>query len=391
LLASIRPHFDAAASLVSICSCMRAIALLLLPFTVGMFVCAGPVRAAGSVTSVDIMRKPACSAAQGAPKLVALLSSAAAAERACAAHALGALGQAATAGAVPSLIRLLTDVQIGKASRTSGRTALRAYRSAVWTYSDAKPMSYWGQGADNLFRVLKDVAGWVTSDSTAQADLQYDDISLHASYAVVAGATDNYPLIEVMHKRSEPVAAVFVRQTYHTPEGTGLLRSLEGDFDVVTAVIAVSDGDNSPEARIAFTFVNTSPGEEASWALARLRDPQALSTLIGIMSQPRGKGLDKTWLVRRMAIRTLGRMGDPAAVEPLIAALHTETEPLNRGFAMLALAEIGDHRAIEPLIEALKEKVRPLRTLAERALRRLSGQDFGRDQKAWRDWWLKQK
>ncbi len=57
--------------------------------------------------------------------------------------------------------------------------------------------------------------------------------------------------------------------------------------------------------------------------------------------------------VRWYAVRALGSIGDPRAVEPLIATL-TDPRELVRSAAAEALGRIGDPRAIEPLVVALR-------------------------------------
>jgi len=54
------------------------------------------------------------------------------------------------------------------------------------------------------------------------------------------------------------------------------------------------------------------------------------------------------------AAEALGKIKDPSAVEPLIAALKDE-DPGVRWDAANAPGEIGDTRAVEPLIAALKD------------------------------------
>src|SRR4051812_37761217 len=56
---------------------------------------------------------------------------------------------------------------------------------------------------------------------------------------------------------------------------------------------------------------------------------------------------------RERAAYLLGDIGDPRAVEPLIAAFTGETERFMRMAIVRALGKIGDPRAIEPLITAL--------------------------------------
>lgn len=59
-------------------------------------------------------------------------------------------------------------------------------------------------------------------------------------------------------------------------------------------------------------------------------------------------------LVRHMAGRVLGGIGDKRAFDPLIATLHDE-EPFIRTSAAFALGEIGDVRAVEPIIALLQK------------------------------------
>jgi len=75
--------------------------------------------------------------------------------------------------------------------------------------------------------------------------------------------------------------------------------------------------------------------------------------------------------VRTAAAGALGQIGDPRAVEPLIAALKDEGESV-RSSAARALGKIGDPRAVESLIAALKDKKWHVRKPAAGALDRLA-------------------
>lgn len=59
--------------------------------------------------------------------------------------------------------------------------------------------------------------------------------------------------------------------------------------------------------------------------------------------------------VRASAAVSLGRIGDPRAVDPLIEALQDE-DPEVRKNAAVALGEISDPRAVNPLIEVLDDE-----------------------------------
>lgn len=99
-------------------------------------------------------------------------------------------------------------------------------------------------------------------------------------------------------------------------------------------------------------------------ALGDMGDPKAVDPLIDCL------GDDKP-SVREKAAEALGAIGDPRAVEPLIHCLNqclSEADVLVRAKAAEALSAIGDRRAVEPLVERLKD-VHPLvRSEAVKAL-----------------------
>jgi HEAT repeat protein len=80
----------------------------------------------------------------------------------------------------------------------------------------------------------------------------------------------------------------------------------------------------------------------------RLGDPRAVEPLIAALR-------DEDSSVRREAAKTLARLGDPRAIEPLIAALRDEDSGVRREAAK-ALARRGSPHAIEPLIAALRDE-----------------------------------
>jgi hypothetical protein len=84
---------------------------------------------------------------------------------------------------------------------------------------------------------------------------------------------------------------------------------------------------------------------DAAISLARLRDRAAVPGLI-----------DAIWLAanrhdREEAIRWLGRLRDPRAVEPLLGTL---ADSRLRYLSVIALGQIGDARAYEPLVDMLR-------------------------------------
>ncbi len=72
---------------------------------------------------------------------------------------------------------------------------------------------------------------------------------------------------------------------------------------------------------------------------------------------------DREYSCREAAAEALGKIGDPRAIEPLVAALRHTASP-----AAAALAQIGDPRVVEPLIAALGDKDRDVRKVAATVL-----------------------
>jgi hypothetical protein len=151
---------------------------------------------------------------------------------------------------------------------------------------------------------------------------------------------------------------------------------------------------------------------ETDWDLAgRVRsriledkDGGTFATLVTIL-----KTEQITWAAKT-ATELLGEMKDQRAVEPLISALKGEyssrvkkiideiapsshfkdqTAIVFRQAAAEALGKIGDPRAVEPLIAALREI--NLRFAASRVLWQMTGEKFGEDQEKWQAWWEKNK
>ena len=76
--------------------------------------------------------------------------------------------------------------------------------------------------------------------------------------------------------------------------------------------------------------------------------------------------------VRGRAADSLGKLGDPQAVEPLMAALQDENSYV-RWLAAGALGVLGDPRAVGPLKELLPNEKDPVLTTARRAIEKIRG------------------
>lgn len=119
---------------------------------------------------------------------------------------------------------------------------------------------------------------------------------------------------------------------------------------------------------------------EAAQKLGELKDPSAVDPLIAILKKDKDWDVrasaedalvnigapavqpltimlkDNAWRVRRRAVRTLGKIKDPRALEPLAAAMTTDHDCFVRKYSARALGEINNPRAAEILVAALKNK-----------------------------------
>lgn len=98
--------------------------------------------------------------------------------------------------------------------------------------------------------------------------------------------------------------------------------------------------------------------EEASSALAAIGE-SAIPALVGSLAH-------QDWLVRLHAVESLGKSKSQHAVTPLLSALFNDTDSAVREDAVRALGQIGDPQAVDYLFTAMKEP--RLRTLAVEAL-----------------------
>jgi hypothetical protein len=99
-------------------------------------------------------------------------------------------------------------------------------------------------------------------------------------------------------------------------------------------------------------------------SLGRTGNPGAVQPLISLLG-------DENRSVREAAVRALGAMGG-MAVDPLVASLGDGDWHLRVGSA-IALRIIGDPRGVEPLIRALSDENRFVRREAAKSLGRIGG------------------
>lgn len=125
--------------------------------------------------------------------------------------------------------------------------------------------------------------------------------------------------------------------------------------NLLIAVLRDSDGlEGNPLMRV-LDRLEVHPRQRRFWAaytLGKLGDPQAIDPLIAALYEPDESLRESLCMV---TVSALQQIGNPA-VEPLITVLVHDTDRIARISAIRVLTAIGDSRAIEPLIKVLEDE-----------------------------------
>jgi HEAT repeat protein len=82
------------------------------------------------------------------------------------------------------------------------------------------------------------------------------------------------------------------------------------------------------------------------------------------------RGTDE--VTKQHLLVSLGRIGDPRAVKPIVDFLARDNDRRIQGNAIFALGDIGDESALEPLGRFAEETTDPsLRSVAQTAMRKI--------------------
>ena len=137
----------------------------------------------------------------------------------------------------------------------------------------------------------------------------------------------------------------------------------------------------------------------AEAALLNLGKP-AVQPLISLLKRRKGisssvnkgrRGDDPRTTGRQKAAELLGKLGDDRAVDPLlIVASDPVDDKTVRENAAAALGNLGK-AAVPSLIAQLKNQNERSRAESLKALRAITGQDFGFDTGKWANWWREAK
>lgn len=134
-----------------------------------------------------------------------------------------------------------------------------------------------------------------------------------------------------------------------------------------------------------------SPAKKAAKALARRRSPEAIKALVGGLpfitrGLPGFDGVDE-----QVIMDALAECGE-AAIQPLVAQVNwTEWAPGRKLAAVATLALIPHPAAVEALLGALQHPDGLVREEAAKALKVISGQNYGTSVGEWSEWWESRK
>jgi hypothetical protein len=123
---------------------------------------------------------------------------------------------------------------------------------------------------------------------------------------------------------------------------------------------------------------NTILRAEATLTLAEFLAPETIPTLQLAIN-------DEDADVRVAACRAWGRRGGPEALDALSRTVSNDSDLDVRLAATTELAEFQDQQALQALAVALNDKDPALQHRAVQSLKSVSGQDYGDNVPAWRD------
>ena len=238
-----------------------------------------------------------------------------------------------------------------------------------------------GQGDDRLTPLQRRIEQQKQRLSSADLEERRDALMklgamkhADASRAAVTAINDPEPMIRV-------TAAHAVTSLPAAEASTLLMPLLQDKLEFVRreAVFAIGQTRNrsavQPLAELLNVEKEVSVRAAVAVALGQIRDESAVPTLANLLSgfapNKKSKKREDDFVMRSAAV-ALGEIGSRAGLQPLIAALTTETNSVDvRRSAADALGLIGDSSATPALEAALASNDQYLSDAARVALRRL--------------------
>jgi len=159
-----------------------------------------------------------------------------------------------------------------------------------------------------------------------------------------------------------------LRQLHDPRANRRLLALLAGTTDQWTANVILSAMGGPGPAGLDLTEIlaalksdRTFTRGAAAGALGRIGDPNAIAPLLSALK-------DKEGYVRSSVVGALGRIGDRRATAALIETMKSDPHDGVRMFSAEALGRIADPAAFDPLLAALKDKDSHVRKVAADSL-----------------------
>ncbi len=160
--------------------------------------------------------------------------------------------------------------------------------------------------------------------------------------------------------------------------------------------LAKTDHDLASAAIAALGLADREPivRKQAAQSLGEMGRKNVVPQMIAAMDQ--NEGFIETYVV---LIRALGMIGDPRAI-PVLSKDWWNQKGSESGYAAArakidALGDIRDKRSVDAIIDlffiAPDEGLGPLADNIVNSLKKLTGQDFSRNRRAWKDWWKKNR
>lgn len=203
------------------------------------------------------------------------------------------------------------------------------------------------------------------------AALKDEDAATRAGAAMALGlfrsARAAGPLVEALPDRQGIVTAEVVKALGAHDRDRVVALLIEGvkagNWGAAGALSTFPDARAVPFLLEALGSKEPAMRRNAAMALGAQKARRAVRPLIAMLARE-----DEHIAVQQCVISALTRIGDRAAVEPLLGVLKTSKSSGILVWAIAALRELGDQRAVDPIIAALKAPQPNVRNYAAAAL-----------------------
>ena len=185
------------------------------------------------------------------------------------------------------------------------------------------------------------------------------------------------------YRRERAVYGLGLTKSEHAKDFLTLALEDE-DADVRKAAASVLRNFKGPElVQSLITSLNDEDQEvraAAASSLGRIGDSLAVAPLTDCLA-------DGAWKVRRDAITALGAIGDPTAIMPLILTLEREKNRVDTRNIQTSNTKASQNVARKVQRQPFKYRKDSVDVYILKALKKLTGKNFGEDARMWREWY----